>query len=176
MTRHPHKHIPFGADNFLSVLEGIEGGFAIFVGIIAGLYFQNISHDLLIITGIIGLVVSAFNASAVRYASQHYVDELDGHEKRNKFQAYFVPSLFEFLTYALVSLLVVIPLLLIKDTLIAISLTSIMTVAILYVAGWYRGSLFGSHARRDGIELAVLGASIIFIGTLSGWLLSRMVA
>ena len=71
MMPHTKRRIPLGADNFLSVLEGIEGGFAIFVGIVAGLYFQNISHDLLIVTGVVGLVVNAFNACAVRYTSEH---------------------------------------------------------------------------------------------------------
>lgn len=176
MTRHPRHHIPLGANNFLSVLEGIEGGFAIFVGIIAGLYFQQISHDLLIITGVIGLIVNAFNASAVRFASEHYLDEIDGHEKRRKFRAYFVPAAIEFVTYALVSLVAVIPLLVIQDSLVAIGLTCLMTVGILFAAGWYRGTLFGRHAVRDGIELAGLGIAIILIGASAGWVLSRVVA
>jgi len=174
MRRHPRKHIPLGADNFLSVLEGIEGGFAIFVGIVAGLYFQNISHDLLVITGLIGLVVNAFNSSAVRYASQHYIDELDGHEKRSKFHAYFIPAFVEFLTYALVSLIAVLPLLLIQDSLNAIILTSLVTLVILYAAGWYRGRLLGRHAVRDGLELAGLGIAIIIVGGTAGWLLAGM--
>src|SRR5689334_13722910 len=105
MHRQLRHHIPLGADNFLSVLDGIEGGFAIFVGIVAGLYFQNVDHDLLVVTGIIGLIVNAFNSSAMRYSGEHYVDELDGREKRHKFRAYFIPSFVEFVTYALVSLL-----------------------------------------------------------------------
>ncbi len=167
--------IPLGADNFLSVLEGIEGGFAIFVGIVAGLYFQNISHDLLIITGVISLIVNAFNSSSVRYASEHFIDELDGREKRSWVRAYFVPAFVEFLTYVVVSLVAVIPLLLIYDSFIAISLTILMTMVILYAAGWYRGSLLGHHhATRDGLEVASLGLAIILVGTLAGWLLSHL--
>jgi len=169
------RHIPLGADNFLSVLEGIEGGFAIFVGIVAGLYFQHISHDLLIVTGVISLIVNAFNSSSVRYASEHYVDELDGHEKRDKFRAYFVPAFIEFVTYALVSLIAVIPLLLIHDSLQAITLTIAITVLILFLAGHYRGRLLGRHAMRDGLELAGIGIAIILVGTIAGWLLSYLV-
>jgi len=176
MSRHPRRHIPLGADNFLSVLEGIEGGFAIFVGIVAGLYFQNISHDLLIITGVISLIVNAFNSSAVRYASTHYTDELDGREKQNKFRAYFIPALVEFVTYALVSLIAVIPLLLIYDSFIAISLTILLTLIILFSAGWYRGRLMGRHAIRDGLELAGLGMAIILVGSAAGWVIAAIVA
>ncbi len=168
------RHIPLGADNFLSVLEGIEGGFAIFVGIIAGLYFQNIPHHLLIITGVIGLIVNAFNSSAVRYSSEHYLDELDGSEHRSKFDTYFIPAVVEFITYAVVSLIAVIPLLLIKDSFTAILLTVFMTTLILFLAGWYRGHLLGRHATRDGFEVALLGLSIMAVGMLAGWLLSMV--
>ena len=174
MMPHTKRRIPLGADNFLSVLEGIEGGFAIFVGIVAGLYFQNISHDLLIVTGVVGLVVNAFNACAVRYTSEHYLDELDGHEKRHKLHAYFIPALIEFTTYALVSLIAVVPLLLIRDSLTAIVLTGLITVLILFFAGAYRGKLLGRHAVRDGFELAWIGLAIIGVGTISGWLLSYL--
>ncbi|MEO5499526.1 MAG: VIT1/CCC1 transporter family protein [Candidatus Saccharimonadales bacterium] len=174
MSTHINKNIPFGSDIFLSVLEGIEGGFAIFVGIVAGLYFQNISHDLLIVIGLISLIVNAFNSSAVRYASEHYIDELDGREKRNKIKAYFMPALAEFVTYAIVSLIAVLPLLLIADSLVAISLTIALTIIILFGAGWYRGDLLGRHAVRDGIELSSLGLAIILVGTTAGWLLSKI--
>lgn len=176
MSKHPRKSIPFGADNFLSVLEGVEGGFAIFVGIIAGLYFQNISPTLLAVTGIISLIVNAFNASSVRYASQHYLDELDGHEKHSKFHAYFVPAFIEFVTYVVVSFIAVLPLLLIRDTFTALVLTSFVTLTILFMAGWYRGSLLGRHALRDGVELAGLGLAIIAVGAGAGWVLAGLVA
>lgn len=176
MSQHPRRHIPLGADNFLSVLEGIEGGFAIFVGIIAGLYFQNISHDLLVIAGVIGLTVNAFNSSAVRYATEHYMDELDGREKRNKIKAYFVPAFIEFLTYSLVSFIAVLPLLFIADTFTAITLTILLTLVILFTAGWYRGALLGHHALRDGLELAGLGIAIILVGTTAGWVIASIVA
>lgn len=166
------RHIPLGADNFLSVLEGIEGGFAIFVGIIAGLYFQNISHELLIMTGVIGIIVNAFNSSAVRYASEHFLDELDGREKRSWFKHYFTPAVVEFITYVIVSIIAVMPLLLVQDTLAAITLTVAMTIVILFAAGFYRGKLLGRHGVRDGIELAGLGFAIVLVGATAGWIIS----
>lgn len=176
MQRHHRKRIPFGADNFLSILDGIEGGFAIFVGIVAGLYFQKVDQDLLIITGVIGLIVNAFNSSAVRYAGQHYRDELDGHESRHKFRAYFIPAFIEFLTYAVVSFIVVIPLLVIADPVIAITSTIALTFIVLFLAGAYRGKLLGRHALRDGLELTSLGLAIILVGAGAGWLIAGVVA
>lgn len=175
MRPHHPRTIPLGANNFLSILEGIQGGFAIFVGIITGLYFQNVPHDLLVVTGVIGLVVNAFNASAVRYASEHYIDELDGREKRDKVQAYFIPALVEFMTYVIVSLAVVIPLLLINDSLVAIMLTIGLTIVVLFLAGAYRGRLLGRHLMRDGLEVAGIGVAIIFVGAAAGSLLSYLI-
>lgn len=176
MTRHHRKTIPLGTDNFLSVLEGIEGGFAVFAGIVVGLYLQDVSRELLIITAGISLVVSAFNSSAVRYATEHYMDEIDGHEKRNKIKAYFFPALTEFITYTFVSLIAAAPLLLIQDTLTAVLLTCFITISLLFGAGWYRGKLFGNHAVRDGLEVAGLGVAIIIVGVVAGWVLGNLVA
>jgi len=168
-----HHHIPFGANNFLSVLEGIEGGFAIFVGIIAGLSFGDLSRDLLIMTAAISIVVNAINASAVRYTSEHYLDELDGHEKRHWLKAYFVPAAIVFATYLFVSMIAVTPLVFIDDQFVAVWSSVLLTTVILFGAGFYRGWLIiGRHAIRDGLEVMNSGLLIVVAGALSGWLLS----
>ena len=175
MPKHHHtRQIPFGADNFLSVLEGLEGGFAIFVGIIAGLAFKDVGYNLVIMTAAIGIIVNAFNASAVRYTSEHYLDELDGHEKRSWLRAYFVPSFIEFITYLLVSAVAVLPLILVKNVILAVWLCILLTAIILYTAGAYRGKLLGRHAIRDGVEVMMSGLLIIAVGAFSGWVLSHL--
>jgi len=177
MLRHfKHRPIPFGADNFLSVLEGFEGGFAIFAGIIIGLSFEGVDRRLLIITAGISIIVNAVNASSVRYASEHYLDELDGRENRRWVRGYFVPAFIEFLVYGIASAISILPLLFIEsDTLAVMAMTSV-TLLLLFCIGWYRGNLLlGVHRVRDGIEVAGLGLFIIAVGAGSGWLLSHLV-
>lgn len=170
-----HRHIPLGANNFLSVLEGMEGGFAIFVGIIAGLSFEHISRDLLILTAVISIVVNAINASAVRYTSEHYLDELDGHEKHRWIKAYFFPASIVFITYIIVSLIAVLPLIVIQDQWTAIWTSVLLVAVILFGAGFYRGWLLvGRHALRDGLEVMNSGLLIVVAGALSGWVLSHL--
>lgn len=170
--RHRRRHIPSGPDNFLSVLEGIEGGFAIFTGIVAGLSFQVQNHRLLVITGLISILVSGFNSSTVRYSTQHYLDELDGVEKRNKFHNYTLPALVEFLAYFLVSLIVLLPLVFIQSTLVAVMACIALTLSILFAAGYYRGWLLKTHPVKDAFELSLIGLAIISVGAASGYLLS----
>lgn len=171
------RRVPFGADNFLSVLEGIEGGFAIFAGIIIGLSIEGVDRRLLIITAGISIIVNAVNASSVRYASEHYLDELDGQENQRWLSGYFWPALIEFLVYGITSIISVLPLIFIDSDFWAISVMTLVTVIFLYAAGWYRGNLLIRKRRiLDGLETAGLGIIIILAGAGSGWILSRLVA
>lgn len=170
------RRVPLGANNFLSVLEGVEGGFAIFAGIVVGLSFEQVPRELLIMTAAIGIVVNAFNSSAVRFASEHYLDELDGHEKHHWAKSYLVPALVEFLSYLVVSLIALLPLVIIGDLTTAIISSVIVTLVILFLAGLYRGTLLmRRRAIRDGLEIAGLGLLIIMIGGVSGWVISQLI-
>lgn len=171
------KRIPFGSGAFLSVLEGIEGGFAIFAGIVIGLSLQGVDRRLLIITAGISIIVNAFNASAVRYTSEHFIDELDGRENTTWFRGYFMPALIEFVVYAAASIISIIPLLTIESTPLAITCMTVITLAVLFISGWYRANILLKRNRvRDGIEVALLGLLIVIVGVASGWILARLVA
>ncbi|HET8690175.1 MAG TPA: VIT1/CCC1 transporter family protein [Candidatus Saccharimonadales bacterium] len=176
MPRHYRfKEIPLGADNFLSVLEGVEGGFAIFAGIVAGLSFEHVSRELLILTAAIGIIVNAFNSSAMRYTSEHFMDELDGHEKRRWYRAYLWPALIEFLVYGLVSLVAILPLVLIGDQAQAVGAMIVITLLFLFSAGWARGQVTYHHRWRDGLEILLSGGLIVVVGGLAGWGLSQLI-
>jgi hypothetical protein len=176
MRKYHRTKLPLGADNFLSILEGVEGGFAIFTGIIVGLSFSVLSRDLLLLTAGIGIIVNAFNSSAVRYATQHYEDELDGRESHDPFSRYFIPAFIEFTAYALVSAVVVLPLLVIQPIQAAILVCIFLTLFVLFGAGYYRGTLLRTHKIRDGLEVALLGGLIVMVGGIAGWILSYLVA
>lgn len=174
LTNHRRQlHLPFSAERFLSVLEGIEGGFAISAGVVAGLSFAQITdRRILIITAAISILVNGFNASAVKYSSEHYEDELDGREKHNPWQAYFVPAAMEFIIYFVICLLTLLPLLLFIDIHFAVAWCTILTVSVLFAAGMWRGYLLRTKPLRDGCELALLGLLIIVIGASAGYILS----
>ncbi len=170
------KKIPLGNENFLSVLEGVEGGFAIFAGIVAGLSFEDVSRQLLILTAAIGIIVNAFNSSAVRFTSEHFLDELDGHEKHRWYKSYLWPAVIEFLVYAAVSLIAILPLIAIASEPVAVGVMIVITLVFLFLAGWTRGQFTYHRRLRDGLEVLFSGGLIVLVGAVSGWLLSLFIA
>lgn len=174
--RRQKSGLPLGAQKFLSILEGIEGGFAISTGLVAGLSFASLANRrLLLITAGISILVNGFNAAAVKYAAEHYEDELDGHEKRHAFRSYFVPAALEFAVYMAVCVLTLIPLFIFPYHWEAVIWCSALTLTVLYLAGLWKGYLLHKHPVRDGIELATLGLLIIVAGGLAGFLLNYLV-
>lgn len=168
-SRRRNIKVPFGAQRFLAAFEGIEGGFAVGTSIVVALSVAGIDRHLLLATAIISIIVSGFNSASVKYSSEHYLDELDGREKRSPFRHYLVPSLIEFICYFAISLLFIVPLLLIQDIFTAVSISVLITLAILYSAGYWRGFILRMPRQRDAIETMLLGCGIIFVGFLSGY-------
>lgn len=166
-----HNH---SQKRLLGFIDGLEGGFAIFAGIVAGLSFTTSNRVVLIMTALIGILVNAVNAATIRYSTEHYIDELDGHEKRNKTKYYLLPAVIEFILYLLVSLLAVVPLLIIEDLYLAVDVMIVICLVILFAAGMVRGAALGNHAVRDGVELTIGGSIMIIFGTGAGWALTHL--
>lgn len=160
--------LPFGTQRFLAAFEGFEGGFAIGTSIVAGLSFAGMDRHILITTAIVSIIVNGFNSSAVKYSSEHYIDELDGREKKSAFKAYFIPAAIEFISYFAISFVSILPLLFLQNLHLAVALSVLMTLCILFTAGWWRGFLLRMHPLRDAIETCLLGGSIILVGIIAG--------
>lgn len=168
---HATRRLPFGASNFLAVFEGIEGGFAIAAGLLAGLAFAGLDRSVLVTVVIISVVVHGFNAACVKYSTEHYLDELDGREKVNKLKYYFTPAFIQFLIYCAIGAVTFIPLFFIPYDDIAVLYCCITTVIILLLAGYLRASLMHMPRWRDGFEFAIIGTCIIGVGYISGWII-----
>ena len=168
------KSVPLGAPNFLSIFEGVEGGFAIFAGIVLGLSFGHAGRNVLIVTAIISIVVNAINSSVVRFSSEHYIDELDGRENHNWIRSYLFPAAVEFVVYMIVSVVSLLPLLLIDDLWTAVISMCAVTVVILFAAGFYRGRLLLRRGLKDGVEMVLGGLAIMLAGLGAGWALTTM--
>ncbi len=167
-------HLPFRSEYFLAALEGIEGGFAIGASIVVALGIAGLERHLLLTTAIVSIVVSGFNSASVKYSSEHYLDELDGREKKSAFRHYFIPSFIEFICYLVLSFISVVPLLVVPDIRLAVVACVVLTVALLFVAGYVRAYMLRAGRFRDGVETAVLGGGIILVGLVSGLIVNSL--
>lgn len=162
------KDIPFGASTLLSIFEGIEGGFAISSSVMLGLLFANLDSKLaLIVTAVISIVVNGFNSAAVKYTSQHYMDEVDGKEDKQPHN-YLAPSIIQFTSYTIISILCVLPVIFIDNTQMGVFITCGATLLVLFIAGVVRGAILESKSLRDGLETTLMGAGIMVVGLVSG--------
>lgn len=161
--------IPFGAQRFLAAFEGIEGGFAIGTSIIVALAFAGLERHLLLVTAIVSIIVNGFNNASVKYSSEHYLDQLDGREKKSAFRYYFIPSFIEFFFYFAISFVSVVPLLFIDNTFWAIATSTIITLILLAIAGYWRAYLLQMPRARDAFEAVFIGIVIIVVGIISGY-------
>lgn len=166
--------LPFGTQRFLAAFEGIEGGFAIGASIVAALAIAGMHKEILLTTAIVSIIVNGFNSSSVKYSSEHFMDELDGREKKSAFRHYFVPSLIEFVCYFMISFVAVLPLLIIKENSIAVMISVGITLALLFAAGFFRGYMLHMNGWRDGLEVLLLGTGIIAVGVMSGLVVNSL--
>jgi VIT1/CCC1 family predicted Fe2+/Mn2+ transporter len=166
--------IPLGATRFLAAFEGIEGGFAIGASILVALWLAGLERHILLATALISITVNGFNSSSVKYSSEHYLDELDGREKKNAYRYYLGPAVIEFVSYFAISLLSILPLLFVPQEATAIWASVIVTVLLLFGAGFWRGYMLRTSGLRDAIETVALGAGIIAVGVVSGIILHSL--
>lgn len=162
--------IPFGAERFLSIFEGIEGGFAIGAGVLAGLSFVSLDRDVLLATALVSIIVNGYNSASVKYSSEHYIDELDGREVPHRFRTYVGPALINFISYCIVSIISIAPLLFIREMSAAVIWSVVSTIVVLFIGGFYRASLLDMPRVRDALETVTLGIGIIAVGFISGWI------
>ena len=166
--------LPWGAQRFLAAFEGFEGGFAIGASIVVALSYAHLERHVLITTAVLSIIVNGFNSASVKYSSEHYMDELDGKEKKNAFRYYFIPALIEFLSYFAISFVSIIPLMTVGATPLAVTLSVSLTLVLLLGAGYWRGFMLRISPFRDALETMLLGGGIIVIGALSGFLLHSL--
>jgi hypothetical protein len=177
---HPLHHrrralrVPLGAQRFLAAFEGFEGGFAIGTSIVIALAFSTNDRNVLLLTAVISIIVNGFNNASVKYSSEHYLDELDGRETKHPIDRYFAPAFVEFLSYFAISFLTVVPLIVIPHLMTAIFVSTVLTIVLLFAAGYWRAYMLRMPRLRDAVETMLLGGGIIIVGVVSGLLVHHL--
>ncbi|HEX9594892.1 MAG TPA: VIT1/CCC1 transporter family protein [Candidatus Saccharimonadales bacterium] len=164
-------HLPLSRQYFTAMLAGWEGGLSTTTAIIAGLMISTDKPDLVVLIAIISFMVQAFNGAVGRFSAEQTEQELDS---RRRWMSYADPAkdaIVQFLAHVTVSILVILPIVMIANVLIAVSLSICITLLFLFFIGFYKGRLAKTSGLRDGVELVVLGSLIISIGITAGYFL-----
>lgn len=164
--------LPFDREYFLALLGGLEGGLATTTAIVVGLSITTEQRELVVTTAVISFIIQAFNSSVSRFSAEHTDDEIDHIESWKGYRKPVYNALLQFTSHIAVSLFVILPIVFISDLIVAIAWTISITLLLLFAIGLYKGSLLKLHPARDGLELFIIGALVISIGIIAGYILS----
>ena len=131
--------------------------------------FVSLDRNVLFATAIVSAIVNGYNSASFKYSSEHYIDRLDGRETKHPFRRYFGPAVCQFISDLIISVVSLIPLFLMGNMPNAIVYSYLITLAILFVVGYYRATYStcrdGACARNRHTRLG-----IILVGFTSGWI------
>jgi VIT1/CCC1 family predicted Fe2+/Mn2+ transporter len=164
--------LPFDREYFSSLFSGLEGGLATTTAIIVGLAITTERREVIITTAVISFMVQAFNSSVGKFSAERTDDEIDNIESWKGYRKPIYNALLQFLSHILISLVALTPFVFITNTASAISATIMLTLFILFIMGIFKGFVIKLHPFKDGLELFILGALVISVGIVSGFLLS----
>ena len=164
--------LPFDRDYFLALLSGLEGGLATTTAIVVGLSITTEQRELIVTTAVISFMVQAFNSSVGRFSAAHTDDEIDRIASWRGYRKPAYNALLQFTSHIGVSLLVILPIVFMADLFAAVAWTIVITLGLLFFVGSYKGFMIESHPLRDGLELFLLGALVVSVGMIAGFILT----
>lgn len=118
--------------------------------------FVSLDRNVLFATAIVSVIVNGYNSASFKDSSEHYIDGLDGRETKHPFRRYFGPAVCQFISDLIISVVSLIPLFLMGNMPNAIVYSYLITLAVLFVAGYYRAYLLNMPRWRDALEIATL--------------------
>src|SRR5680860_1609023 len=163
--------LPFDRDYFMALLSGSEGGLATTSAIVAGLLVTNSERDIVIIMAAISFVVQAFNNAINSFSSEHTSDEIDYEDVINGYRKPIMNATLQFIAHLIMVILALLPIIYIDNTASALLVSIGITLTLLFLLGLYKGRVVGTYALTDGLEQLGLGAMVISVGILAGYIL-----
>ena len=164
--------LPFARSAFAAVLAGAEGGLATTSAVACGILISLDQPELVFISVAVSFFVQAFNTSVSWFLVEETEEELD---RSRDWRGMYLPlhsALLQFASHIVASIMIVLPLLLIDDAVLAIIVCVGLALMSLLALGALRGRLLKSDPLQDALETAGLGAIVIAVGIISGLVLS----
>ncbi len=164
--------LPFDREYFMALLSGSEGGLATTSAIAAGLLISTSDRNVVIVTAAISFIVQAFNSAINRFSAEHTSDEIDQEDVLNGYRKPIINATLQFLAHIVMGVLVLLPIIYVDNTASAMLISIGITLALMFLLGLYKGYAVGTRAIDDGLEQLGLGAIVISVGILAGYILA----
>ena len=160
--------LPISKKKYLSMVSGSEAGIATTSAIIAGLVTSTDNRSIVVISAFVALLVQGFN-SALNYVETAYAaTEIDGRVQKPSIIKPLIEAGIQFITHVAASLIVLIPIIWVRDLHYALIYSIIVALIMLFLIGFGIGKTVRSNHIKHAVQSMLLGALVISGGLIAG--------
>lgn len=164
--------LPIDSHLFVSLISGSEAGIATTTAIVAGLVGATDDRQVVLFSAYVALVVQAFNSAMIAITSTHTAHEIENNQAKESFVPAISLAGMQFLTHVAASTLTLLPIIFITDLQLALLISIIVSLSLLFLIGLMVGLAVKHTPIRNGVSTMVLGALVISVGLLAGLILN----
>jgi len=157
---------------FLSLFSGLESGLATTAAVVVGLSLTTESQTVVAATALISAIVQAWNSAMSTISSGHTGDVIDHPYAKDHYRLYVEQGGLQFMSHVIASVLPILPLVLMSDETMAVTLSIVITLVMLTSLGYNKARVVQRPKMRGAFEELVPGVLVISIGYLAGFMLS----
>ncbi|MES2994832.1 MAG: VIT1/CCC1 transporter family protein [Patescibacteria group bacterium] len=148
-----------------NTIFGIEDSLAATVGLLSGLAAENISHEVLLLTGFVYISVEAFSMGIGSFLSEESAQEYEGVPTTNLHT--LLGSLAMFASCIIAGLVPIVPYFFLEDEQ-ALFGSIALSLIVLAALGVVQARLSGRSVLPRVLRMVLLGGAAIFVGVLVG--------
>lgn len=164
--------LPFDREYFMALFSGFEGGLATTSAIAAGLLITTENVTIVITTASISFIVQAFNGAIGKFSADRTTDEIDNEDMLLGYKKPTINAILQFVAHTVMGVIVLLPIIYLDDTTLAMLTSISITLVLLFLLGGYKGYVVGKEPLPEASEQVALGALIICVGVIAGYLLN----
>lgn len=155
-------------DYFRSIMFGLQDGLVSTAGVVIGISTGVSDRAIIILASFVAVSVEASSMAAGQYSSEKAVHQMDKSGRHR--DALIMGATLMFFSYLGAGLIPISPFLIFPIE-AARAISIVMTLAGLFVIGYFKGKIVGQKALRSAVEMLVIGGMATIIGMTVGYFL-----
>ncbi len=166
------KKLPIDKELLISLVSGSEAGIATTAAILVGLVISTDNRSLVLLSSLIAVLVQAFNSAITSILANHTKDEIEHKKTMDSLIAPITRSGLQFLTHVSTGMIIMLPIVYITNIHYAMLVSVVIALSLLLVTGFLIGKTVKHTPIRNSVQSFVLGAIIICIGFVAGYIIN----